>query len=301
MNIRLQSPKNVSQTRLTDYLTAFEPVFIGSKQFQNMEFDFSKVKSISLLGQMLVYKTLEWNAFKNRYERATLTLSKNMRTELKKTGMHYYLKPMLKGSIRKWFGHHDNKLKTEITDNFIIYPVFVSREDKYDKQLSVLLDRLESFYSFNPHIIHILGIVISEIYGNFSSHAIDDERTIMAARGNNQYVEFGFVDNGQGIVSSLKHAGVVTHKKPISRSIEQGVTSKEGTDHIGYGLWHVSRICQTTNSQLIICSEGSSLSLSRKLDFVEKNVGFWKGTILYVRLNITDLTESTFPSAKLHE
>ena len=76
----------------------------------------------------------------------------------------------------------------------------------------------------------------------------------------------------------------------LKESVNNGVTSKMGTDHMGLGLYLIKNICAYNSRHLKIFSEGQYYELLKRNEKIKK-VGFWKGTIIYLRLELQNITK----------
>lgn len=73
--------------------------------------------------------------------------------------------------------------------------------------------------------------------------------------------------------------------------MEKGVSSKKNlpnSPHMGKGLFIIKNICKYNKGILIIASEDSLYSLNDKQELIKKS-SFWKGTIVYLRVNLDKL------------
>ena len=111
----------------------------------------------------------------------------------------------------------------------------------------------------------------------------------MLAYGNNEGVlKIVFVDNAQGIVSSLKPFFKGESDMEILRqSCRRGVTSKNNSYHLGRGLYQVSNLAKNNNGSVSFFSEGAYYCLSSKKERMKK-CGYWKGTIVIVDVNLSN-------------
>lgn len=66
-------------------------------------------------------------------------------------------------------------------------------------------------------------------------------------------------------------------------SLNKGITSKPGTNHLGAGLWLISHYVTFAGGELMLFSEGASCH-QKKNNFKMGQCGFWKGTIVYLKM-----------------
>lgn len=276
-------PKSITNTKIEDYLSSISEIFQNTdKHIPNIHLRFDKVIRISLLGQLLMFKTLEYGARNGCFEDAELSMSEELKREVKSTGIHRLLDDYLKGKLKDWFGK-DTRLKHEYTDRFFIEPFRINRSEKADRGLSECLERVSDFYSQEDITISAIAKVLSELYSNFWEHATDDSGTIMGAKGSQESVEMVFVDTGQGILTSLRDVYNQT-MCTLSQAVSKGITSKPGTNHMGYGLWHIREICKANKGWFQIFSEGRMYTLTNTGE-AEKKCPYWHGTIVRVEMN----------------
>jgi hypothetical protein len=132
----------------------------------------------------------------------------------------------------------------------------------------------------------MLFTCLSEILLNFWEHAVDDNRSIIIADGTKKKIEIACADTGEGIITSLKTNPKYSNmhdSKILSKALDIGATSKERTNHMGYGLWIINEITNLVRGKLYIYSEGYFF----KNDHGKVKSGscaFWKGTIVYLNL-----------------
>ena len=94
------------------------------------------------------------------------------------------------------------------------------------------------------------------------------------------------------IITSLKSAykdfSKYSNQEILLKSLEKGVSSKKNlpnSPHMGKGLFIIKNICKYNNGIFMIASEDSFYSLNNKQEKVKVS-SFWKGTIVYLRVNL---------------
>jgi len=71
----------------------------------------------------------------------------------------------------------------------------------------------------------------------------------------------------------------------LKKSVEKGNTSKDRTNHMGYGLWVLDEITSRTNGRMHIYSQGAFYFNEGGKKKAGK-CGYWQGTIIYLALSL---------------
>lgn len=69
--------------------------------------------------------------------------------------------------------------------------------------------------------------------------------------------------------------------------MQQGVTSKKNTNHMGFGLWLVNELVTQMRGELYIYSE-RAYYINRQGTIRKGECYYWRGTITYVRLPLSN-------------
>lgn len=285
--ITIKLPITLKDYNTLDFIasteTMFEHVGLMTEHF-TLRAD--RVKSISLFSQLLLYKFINYSATHNCFKSPNVVFNDYVRKELIRCGFWILIESHLKNkntaeeTFKKYETHY-----TSNKDLFFIAPMKLMRTDDIKhKHISAFTKQVNTFYSYNDKIVSLISTCLCEIYMNFWEHATEDSGTIMVAQGDKRIVQIMFADNGEGILTNLTKAGV-TGKKILEQAIRRGITSKKGTDHMGWGLWLVSQLCLCNLGMLEIYSEGEALIINNG-HINSKKCGYWKGTIIQVRLPI---------------
>ena len=258
------------------------------KRKGNFYLSFSKVEKVDLLGLLLLYKFLEYSVVNNCFENPTL-LDFDANKILKER-IHFF---GFKDLVNELKNNKDpeeeyQNLRVNVSSDFIIAPMALLR----DKETSEYLNRtyakqIEDYYT-NKKVSSMIFSVFSEILLNFRAHAKIDQKSIIVAHGNSNFIEIVCADSGIGIVESIVRSYPRCHRKnAISKALQRGITSKMNTNHMGYGLWLVNEIVTNTKGRLMIQSENIAYeNISGKTR--NYSAPFWQGTIIYVKLYIAD-------------
>lgn len=264
---------------------------LEGKQIKNVLFDVYPTTSIDLLGQLLIYKFMDFTRNKNCFFNPKTSLPSNryVSNEMKKMGFkklvdeNYRIKPSDEEDIPVY---SENK-------GFFIAPIVLERNqtgeiDKFAEK------KIRDYYSNSILTSGILQC-IGEISSNFQEHAVQDTRSVLVARGNYKYVEIACADNGDGIVPSLKAAFPEMAKKTsydvLRESIKENITSKAKLGHMGCGLWIVNQFVSASKGNMCIYSHDAYL-FNQKGKIKYGSSPLWKGTIIYVHLPL--INENVF-------
>ncbi|MFT3794829.1 ATP-binding protein [Flavobacterium sp.] len=169
---------------------------------------------------------------------------------------------------------------------------------KYTKetQLDVLkniLNVLKEKSSMDDNVFTGLDYCFNEILDNVLNHSAEKEGWVAA-----QYFEsinsvrLIISDSGIGIHQSLNEKHNFSEEEAMLKCIEEGVTNGKGQ---GHGLYATSTFVKLNKGWLTIISGNKSLNVSEK-ETVVKDIDYWPGTSVYVRINTNvtvDYTEFT--------
>ena len=282
----ISAPKIFENNTLAEFLTTVAPLFTW-KDRTNVLLDLSKVKKASIINLLVFSKIIE-----HSYEHSLLLFPKWNPGVFAKQRLDFFGFTSL---LDAYIGYSDDekilrRLEVAEKDGFLIAPQALLRSDKTfkSKLKENYLPGIRKYYESRSSDVTAIFTCLSEISLNFWAHATDDSKSILMAYGNKNKIEIGCADNGQGIVSTLRlasgnRAGIQTNEQILRTSIERGVTSKLGTDHMGYGLWMVSEIAKNFGGTLSLYSEGVYLH-NRSGKIETGKCGHWPGTIVYLSL-----------------
>lgn len=260
--------------------------FYNYKQEQKAAFylDFHDVKELDLLGMLILYKFLEYSVInKCFFNPCLLDFEENkvIREKVTYFGFKYLMEELKKSkdSERQY-----KNLQITVSDDFIIAPMPLLKESNSSDYLNNDYSRkIESYYK-DEKVNAMIFTVFSEIFLNFWAHAVGDTKSIIVAHGNQDYIEIACADSGEGIVKSIRDAFPNCKRKDaIMMALTKGVTSKKGSNHMGYGLWLINEMVTQTRSRLLLrseeyCYENNSGKVSYQISPT------WHGTIVYVKL-----------------
>lgn len=288
INRKVTAPKHFRTNSIISFINDCSDIYLLSgKRESGFLLDLGKVTECTMIGVLLVYKIIEYSIKQNCFNAPMYLMSVPFQESMERYGFTKLIITYLadKNVAEREFAN----LKISVTDNFIIAPQALLRNDKYSSEVlnKKYLPQIEQYYSFNQKAVSMIFICFSEILLNFWEHAVDDTQSIIVANGNKSNIEIGCADNGKGILTSLTLAGK-EQKDEISTlmsAVEKGVTSKEMSNHMGYGLWIIDEIVNRTNGRFHLYSEG--YYYQREFGKVKSGkCGHWQGTVVYLSIPI---------------
>jgi hypothetical protein len=288
INRLIVAPKHFRANSIVNFITDCQDIYrLSNKKENGFLLDLSRVKECTMIGVLLVYKIIEFSIKNNCFNAPMYLMDNPFREAMEKYGFTKLILTYLadKDVAEKEFAN----LKISVSDNFIIAPQALLRNDKYSSELlnKKYLPQIEKYYSFNDKAVTMIFLCFSEILLNFWEHAVDDTQSIIVANGNKSNIEIACVDNGKGILTTLKLAGKQQkdNLKTLMSAVEKGVTSKDLSNHMGYGLWIIDQIAERTNGRFHLYSEG--YYYYKEFGKVKSGkCGHWQGTIVYLSIPI---------------
>lgn len=277
--IIFKTPSVLTPQTVKYFLKEVEPLFsMVNKTVPNVLFDAYGLEKAGLLGHLLIYKFMEFSFKKRCFLNPTFSIKEDIFNEFKKTGFQKLVLAFVNDK-KKDFG----KLKYEEENGIFIAPINLANFEKGDGQ-DLYAPQIRDYY-VNLKVAFIVTLCMSEIAANYSAHAEDDTNSILVAKGNHSFFEIACADNGIGIVSSLRPTlrEKCTSHEVMEMAMQRGVTSKHGTDHMGFGLWLVNEMVSMLKGELFVFSEHACY-INRQGRIKKGESDYWRGTITYVRL-----------------
>lgn len=282
-----QIPKPLKITTIRTFLDEFKSVFgTEKKRIPNVLFKATEPE-FDLIGSMVLYKVIEYSVKNKCFANPTLMGYTKCMSQLSRFGFN--------GLISPYFTAATNEqplldIKYQEFEGVFIAP-FILKEENCVQEEHKYTPKIEAFYK-NATISHVIFQCMAEIMSNFSEHSLDDTDTVLVASGNKEKFEIVCADTGIGIVSSLmpilKPERKMPPEKVLEMSVMKGVTSKRKTNHMGYGLWLTSKYVESQNGEMHLYSE-DAFYVFRKGKIKLGRCGYWKGTIIYVSLPLSNL------------
>jgi hypothetical protein len=285
-------PRNLSVCNAKQFLDEVEHIFAlpGSKEV-GVELDTSQTDKADIFGQLLLYKFIEYTIHQGCFKNPSTNLKNNAKLKnlLDITGFLPFVNEFMnkKNNILKNDIPEEYKLEWKEADKFYIAPIVLSKTNDYSEKEDLIRKKIREYYNYDSTIVSTIMSCISEIGSNFLEHAEDTTNSVMVAAGNREYFELACADTGKGVLSSLRAVvnGRMQKHELLRQALNKGVTSKPGTNHLGAGLWLISQYVSFSGGELLLLSEGA-LCHQKKSNFKMGQCGYWKGTIIYVRMSL---------------
>lgn len=286
INRKVVAPKQFRANSIITFINDCEDIFyLQGKKETGFFLDLNEISKCSMIGVLLVYKVIEYSLKNECFNSPMYLMGKPFRNAMKKYGFTKLIITYL--SDKNVAEREFKNLKISVTDRFIIAPQALLRNDRFSTEIlnRKYLPQIQNYYSFSEKAISMIFLCFSEILLNFWEHAVDDTQSIIVANGNKNNIEIACADNGKGILTTLAQAGKSKNNSidTLKSAVEKGVTSKDLTNHMGYGLWIIDEVVKATEGRLHIYSEGTFY----QNEFTKVNsgkCGYWKGTVIYVSL-----------------
>lgn len=272
-------PEKFNAQSVKQFVEAVSPLFkMNGKAIPNVVFDADGLQKAELLGQLLIYKFMEYSMKKECFLNPSFHIKEEIFKEFRKTGFQALVLSLAKERKPEY-----EKLKYEENGGLFIAPINLSTSDNGDSQ-DLYAPQISDYYK-DTRMAFIVTLCMSEIASNYSAHAEDDTNSILVAKGNREYFEIACADNGIGIVRSLRPSlnGILTPYEILEKAMQRGVTSKKGTYHMGYGLWLVNEMVTMLNGEMYVYSD-RAYYVNRSGKTKKGECAYWNGTITYVRL-----------------
>ncbi|WP_321343442.1 ATP-binding protein [uncultured Draconibacterium sp.] len=289
-NRTIVAPKNFKANSIISFINDCEDIYgLINKNEPGFLLDLGKIQKCGMIGVLLVYKIIEFSIKNKCFNGPMYLMSPVFQQSMNKYGFTKLILAYLadKKKAEKEF----SKLKVSVTDEFIIAPHALLRHDRFSSEVlnTKYLPQIENYYSFDKKVVSMIFQTFSEVLLNFWEHAVDDTQSIIVANGNKTNIEIACADNGRGVLTTLTMANKQRRDKikTLMSAVKKGVTSKEMTNHMGYGLWIVDEIVNRANGRFHLYSEGFFYQREFKKVKYGK-CGHWQGTIVYISLPINN-------------
>lgn len=286
------APKNIELNSITSFVRVFNFVFnLSGKEKPNCHLAFGKVERCDVTGVLLLYKLLEYTVTTRCFSSPTHDIAYN--DFLKECISEYGFLDLIKSLMNN---PNDvdlkpyKKLKISSGKKVLIAPIALIRNDtihSLDIIKTQYVPIISDFYEDKTVQQMILG-VFTEVMHNFWAHAIADNKSIIVGYGTKHFFEIVCCDNGAGIDGTMRERyNNKDSKVLVKRAMENGVTSKEKSSHMGYGLWFINEVVTKTRGLLTIISN----DVLYRNDFGKisvMNTPSWKGCIVSVKLPLVN-------------
>lgn len=289
MNKIYRTPENFNEVNIRHFIENVQDVFsLNGKGIANVFFDVSHTTKISIIGQLLIYKFMEYTFHKQCFFKPKTNLNtkdaRYVNKELKKMGFNKL--------VDECFTEHSTE-----DDNFIfqddgicfVSPIILERNSGVSGVGKMNEVKIANYYRYDSNIANAILSCLGEISSNFQEHAVTDTRSVIVAKGDKKHFEIACADTGNGIISSLKNydPNTKTQYKLLELAIKRGISSKLSEGHMGCGLWLINEYVTNTKGYLCIYSEkGYLINKHGKIKCGESPL--WKGTIIFVDIPLAD-------------
>lgn len=280
-------PSRMDRTNIPEVLGKLSHIFDSAgRNITDIFLNFDNVRSIDITGVLVLYKFLEFSLNHNCYKnpRFNLLQNKNLEQMIEKFGFSNLITKLMDNKTKEQYYMN---LTTQVTEDFILAPVAMIKDEDSTSQKENALKQIVNYYGNNDMSTMILQL-FSEIFQNFISHAEKDDLSVIVVHGNKKKIELACADNGIGIVNSLrknsKYSSLKTDKL-FCKVLERGVTSKdfEGSNHLGYGLFYVNEVVSRLNGQMSIYTDNMMLQNQHgKLSIIQ--ISRWEGTLISINI-----------------
>lgn len=250
--------------------------------------EFIDVKEIDLLGLLILYKFLEYSVLNKCFNNPYLLNFDSNKVISNRVSYFGFSELLDELKNSKDSDKQYKNLQINVAKDFIIAPMALLKETNSSDYLNTeYAKRIESYY-IDEKTNTMIFTVFSEIFLNFWAHASGDNKSIIVAHGNQNYVEIACADTGQGIIKSITEAYPnCKREKALQMALIKGVTSKKNTNHMGYGLWLINEIVEKTKGKILLQSEEYCYENNQgKTRF--RQTPCWHGTIVYVKLFLSN-------------
>lgn len=288
INRTVRAPKNFKANSIISFISDCQIIFkLVNKLEKGFLLDLGKVNKPTMIGVLLVYKIIEFSSKNNCFVEPMYLMSPSFTLAMEKYG---FTRLIISYFSDKGFSEKEFKnLKISVSDDFIIAPQALLRNDKYSAESlnKKYLPKIQQYYSSNSKVVSMIFLCFSEILLNFWEHAVDDTQSIIVANGNKSNIEIACADNGKGIISTLglSISKGKTKLETLKSAVQKGITSKEMTNHMGYGLWIIDEVIRRTRGRLHLYSEGCYYQ--REFGKTTSGeCGYWQGTIVYISIPV---------------
>lgn len=281
-------PSRIERTNILEIIGRLACVFDYSGQNRpNFFLNFDNVKKIDALGVLVLYKLLEYSVTHQCFKKPLFNLTHNnpIEQQIEKYGFSELITKLMDNKTKE---QYYKNLTTLVTKDFILAPVAMLKDEETSSQKTQALKDIVNYYGSNDISTMILQL-FSELFLNYISHSENDNKSVIVVHGNKHKIEFGCADNGIGIIASLRanpRYKNVHSMQLLRHAVERGVTSKENTDHVGYGLYYINEVVSRLNGQLLILTDEWMLQNTHGKINV-KQVARWKGTLLSINIPLT--------------
>lgn len=272
------------------FLDTMAPIFqMKEKRIGHVKLVVRDIKRMDIVGVLLIYKVVEFSARMDCFDSPKLLTDHKFVAELQKRGFYELIASFVDGLPPKF-----ESLKYQFYDNVFIAPIKLNAISESEAE-SDYIPRIQAFYE-DKETCSVVLTVLAEIVSNFHEHAQDKTDSILVARGDADKFEVVCADTGIGVISTMASSLLFKDKRPMQKfdvleiATEKGVTSKQDSDHMGFGLWLIQEYVLKSKGDMQLYSEGAYY-VNQCGKIKKGTCGFWQGTIIYVSLPLNNIGE----------
>ena len=282
------APKSIDLNNITSFIRVFNFIFnLTQKQRPDYPLSFGKVQKCDATGVLLLYKILEYSVINNCFRDPTHDINNNLYLKgcISEYGFSELVKALMKDPDDIDLKPYKN-LKVLHDKKVLVAPIALIRRETYHSEEIIknhYVPTISSFYTDEKIQNMILG-VFTEIMHNFWAHATLDSNSIIFGYGTLNYFAIICCDNGKGIDGTMRERfRSMDSKKLVLQAMKDGITSKENTSHMGYGLWYVNEVISQIKGTLTIISNNILYTNSYGRQNI-MNCPAWKGCVISLKM-----------------
>lgn len=287
----LRAPRNLECNNLTSLLRVFNVIFsFAGKEKERFHLSFTNVDKCDVTGVLTVYKLLEFCVLNKCFSMPThdIVYNEYLKSYIDKFGFAELIKSLMNSpdsiDLRPY-----KKLKVSSDSECLIAPIALIREDNQhsiDIIKRLYEPKITAFYD-NTRIRQMILSVFTEVMHNFWSHATSDNKSVIVGYGTKHMFNIACCDNGIGIDGSMSSIYPnVAPARLMSLAMTNGITSKIGTSHMGYGLWYINEVVKRINGSLMIISNSTLYRNDYGKVFIS-SCPTWKGCVISIKLPLS--------------
>lgn len=281
-------PSRIDRNNVPEVISKLGYIFQSSgKDIPNIFLNFENVRVLDITGVLVLYKFLEFSVNHRCFKNPQFNLTQNrvLENTIERYGFSTLIAKLMDNKTKE---QYYKNLSTQMTEDFILAPVAMIKGEDSTSQKENALKKIVSYYGENDKSTMILQI-FSELFQNFISHAEKDTLSVIVVHGNRNKIEIACADNGIGIINSLKENPKYNQLKPevlFHKVLQRGVTSKENTNHLGYGLYYVNEVVSRLKGQMSIYTDDMTLQNIHGNIKISR-IAHWQGTLINVNIPLT--------------
>ncbi|WP_396151090.1 hypothetical protein [Flavobacterium sp.] len=263
---------------------------LENKEIKNYDFQVKiKHTEFTSITSLIIYKILAYSLDNKCLDNPSANID-----EITDLFSKFHLHELIKAYYdKKDVDRIFSNIKPLQRNDFFVAPHPINREvvKSKDDLSNKYYEIINNYYKDkNFEIVEYIKTCLVEISSNFLYHAENDEKSILMAEGNKTKVEIISVDTSEGIITTMKEKYNKSDTNLLNLAFQRKITSKIENGHCGTGLWLVNEIVTRLKGKLIIHTEG----------YIYRNIqgnistfasSYWKGTIVYIKLPITEVIE----------